>query len=119
MCGDARRPTFGERPARPLEGEVELGDLEEVRLLDQRSSEPLETTTTEPPIVADRSFPPSTSRPSAIRLGRPISKPCSMVEHVSPSGGRSKAWTTPANAAAALPVAGSSITPHPPANMRA
>ena len=55
---DARRLTFGERPARGLEHEVELADLEEARRLAQRSSEPLETMTTEPPIVAARARRP-------------------------------------------------------------
>ena len=88
---DARRLTFGERPARGLEREVELADLEEARRLAQRSSEPLERMTTEPPIVAAPSAPASIVRPSTIRLGRPISKPCSIVSVCSPSPGRSKA----------------------------
>src|SRR5579871_4273883 len=111
MRRDGARLAFGEIPARRLERKVKLADLEQMDVLAQRSSEPLETMTTEPPIVADASAPPSIVRPSAIRLGRPISKPCSMVSMWSPSRGRSKACTTPAKAAAALPVAGSSATP--------
>ena len=91
MRRDARRLTFGERPARGLEREVELAYLEEARRRTQRSSEPLERMTTEPPIVAASSAPASIVRPSTIRLGRPISKPCSIVRVCSPSLGRSKA----------------------------
>src|ERR1700691_6671277 len=116
MRGDGGGLTLGEFPGRRLKSKGKLGDLEKMGLLTQRSSEPLETMTTEPPIVAETSAPFSITRPSAIRLGRPISKPCSIVSIDSPSRGRSNACTTPANAATALPVAGSSYTPQARAN---
>src|ERR1700733_6985436 len=119
MRGDGGGLALDEFPGRRLKRKVKLGDLEKASLLAQRSSEPLETMTTEPPIVAEASAPFSITKPSAIRLGLPISKPCSMVNMCSPPRGQSKACTTPANAATALPVAGSSLTPHAPANMRA
>src|SRR5580698_5834891 len=119
MRSNGARLAFGEFPTRRLERKVKLANLKKVSLLAQMSSEPLETMTTEPPIVAETTAPFSTTRPSAIRLGRPISNPCSIVSMCSPSRGWSKACTIPANAATALPVAGSSPMPQPPANMRA
>ena len=57
--------------------------------------------------------------PSSIRLGRPISKPCSILKPCSPSPSANALAQNPANAAAAEPVAGSSRTPNDGANMRA
>jgi hypothetical protein len=68
---DTRRLTFGKLPARRLEHEVELPDLEEVYRRAQRSSEP--------PMVAAASAPASFVRPRAVKLGWYISKPSSIM----------------------------------------
>ena len=73
VAGDAVGLGLGEAPALRLEGEVEFGDLDDPRRPGHNSSAPLETMTAEPPIEAERNSPPSTSSPSAMRLGRPIS----------------------------------------------
>lgn len=49
---------------------------------------PSVTTTAGPPTLAATSAPPRMVIPSSIRLGRPISKPCSMTKWCSPSPSR-------------------------------
>ena len=114
-----RRLAFGEGPARRLERKVELADLEKMSGLAQRSSAPLATRTTEPPIVAEASAPASIVRPSAIRLGRPISKPCSMISMCSPSRGRSKVLHDAGEGGGRAAGRRVFATPQAPANMRA
>ena len=79
---DTRRLTFGEGPARGLEHEVELADLEEVYRRAQTSSEP--------PTVAAASAPALIVRPRVVTLGWYISKPRSIMRVCSPWFGRSK-----------------------------
>ena len=49
------------------------------RRLAHISMKPSLTITAAPPMDADTSLPPSTLRPSVMRLGRPIAKPCSTM----------------------------------------
>ncbi len=70
---------FREPPRFGVEGEVELGDLENAWAFGHRSSAPLETITAEPPIDADRKSALRTSKPRTIRLARPISN--SLLDH--------------------------------------
>src|SRR5690606_13842973 len=77
---DLGRPLLRKLPFPRAIGALDFVDKDERAIARaHRSIQPSATMTAPPPIDAATSLPASICMPSAIRLGRPMAKPCSMM----------------------------------------